>query len=107
MSNYGKAYDLVLSGKAPRRHGPRERVPQMRERYGMHTFGQSLLMARAPDRSRDQIRTGELAVSGEWRSGDDRLGPRTLPTRPLKNLHCPKLDRGLSRYSTTWTSEGC
>jgi hypothetical protein len=36
---YGKAYDLVLSGKARDAMDLEKESPQMRERYGMHTFG--------------------------------------------------------------------
>ena len=93
---YGKAYDLVLSGKArdamdleketgqdarPLRHahvrpGPADGPP--------------------PDRSRNAIRAGELAVGGERRSGDHAWDTHAANFGPLKNLHCPKLDRGLS-----------
>src|SRR5262249_17305533 len=43
---YGKAYDLVLSGRARDAMDLEKEPSQMRERYGLHTFGQSLLMAR-------------------------------------------------------------
>src|SRR3989441_7369098 len=43
---YAKAFDLVLSGKARDAMDLEKESPAMRERYGMHTFGQSLLMAR-------------------------------------------------------------
>ena len=36
---YGKAYDLVLSGKARDAMDPTKETPKTRERYGMHTFG--------------------------------------------------------------------
>src|SRR3989440_11560320 len=43
---YGKAYDLVLSGRARDAMDLEKEAPKVRERDGMHTFGQSLLMAR-------------------------------------------------------------
>jgi uncharacterized protein (DUF1501 family) len=70
--------------------------PTMRERYGMHTFGQSLLMARR------LIEAGTKFVQVNWPSVANG-NPETTAWdthaanfRPLKNLHCPKLDRGLS-----------
>src|SRR5262249_33842977 len=43
---YGKAYDLVLSGKTRNAMDLEKESSKMGERYGMHTFGQSMLMAR-------------------------------------------------------------
>src|SRR3954447_23945933 len=43
---YGKAYELVLSGKARDAMDLEKETMQMRDRYGRHTFGQSMLMAR-------------------------------------------------------------
>src|SRR5204862_5591704 len=69
---------------------------QMRERYGMHTFGQSLLM------SRRLIEAGTKFVQVNWPSvanGDPETtawDTHAANFAPLKNLHCPKLDRGLS-----------
>ena len=71
---YAKAYDLVLSGKARDAMDLEKEPPQVRERYGLHTFGQSLLMARRLIEAGTQVRSGELAFGGQWRSGDQRLG---------------------------------
>ena len=68
----------------------------MRERYGMITFGQSLLMARR------LIEAGTKFVQVNWPSvanGNaelDSWDTHASNFGPLKNLHCPKLDRGLS-----------
>ncbi len=59
---YGKAYDLVLSGKARDAMDLTKESPQMRERYGLHTFGQSLLMARR------LIEAGTRFVQVNWPS---------------------------------------
>src|SRR5947207_15655442 len=70
--------------------------PQTRERYGMHTFGQSLLMARR------LIDAGTRFVQVNWPSvanGDPETTAwetHAANFAPLKNRHCPKLDRGLS-----------
>ena len=59
---YGNAYDLVLSGKARDAMDLTKETPQMRERYGMHTFGQSVLMARR------LIEAGTKFVQVNWPS---------------------------------------
>ena len=64
---YGKAYDLVLSGKARDAMDLEKESPKMRERYGMHTFGQSLLMARR------LIEAGTRFVQVNWPSVDRGL----------------------------------
>src|SRR5262249_44493696 len=43
---YGKALGLVISGRARKAFDLTEEKPQMRERYGKNTFGQSCLLAR-------------------------------------------------------------
>src|ERR1700742_636179 len=69
---------------------------KVRERYGMHTFGQSLLMARR------LIEAGTKFVQVNWPSvanGDPEKtawDTHAANFGPLKNLHCPKLDRALS-----------
>jgi hypothetical protein len=93
---YGKAYDLVLSGRARDAMDLEKESAKMRERYGMHTFGQSLLMARR------LIEAGTRFVQVNWPSvanGDPETtawDTHAANFGPLKNLHCPKLDRGLS-----------
>src|SRR5438128_1098588 len=93
---YGKAYDLVLSGKTRDAMDLGKESPAVRERYGLHTFGQSLLMARR------LIQAGTKFVQVNWPSvanGDPETSAwdtHAANFRPLKNLHCPKLDRGLS-----------
>src|SRR5205085_9118680 len=43
---YGKAFDLVLSGKARTAFDLTKETAKMRDRYGRHTFGQAALTAR-------------------------------------------------------------
>src|SRR5205085_4680123 len=43
---YGKAFDLILSGKARSAFDLSKEPDKMRDRYGRHTFGQSALIAR-------------------------------------------------------------
>jgi hypothetical protein len=93
---YGKAFDLVLSGKARDAFDLEKEPDKVRERYGMITFGQSLLMARR------LIEAGTKFVQVNWPSvanGNaelDSWDTHASNFGPLKNLHCPKLDRGLS-----------
>jgi hypothetical protein len=93
---YGKAFDLVLSGKARDAFDLTKETDKVRERYGMTTFGQSLLLGRR------LIEAGTRFVQVNWPSvanGNaevDSWDTHAANFGPLKNLHCPKLDRGLS-----------
>jgi hypothetical protein len=93
---YGKALDLVLSGKARDAFDLSKEKPATRERYGLHTFGQGLLL------SRRLIEAGTRFVQMNWPSvangnaETDSWDTHAANFRPLKNLHCPKLDRALS-----------
>ncbi len=93
---YGKAFDLVLSGKARDAFDLTKEPDKMRERYGMTTFGQGLLL------SRRLIEAGTRFVQMNWpavANGNpevDSWDTHAANFGPLKNLHCPKLDRGLS-----------
>ena len=68
----------------------------MRDRYGRHTFGQGCLLARR------LIEAGTRFVQMNWPSvanGDpntDAWDTHAANFGPLRNLHCPKLDSGVS-----------
>ncbi|MEE2776300.1 MAG: DUF1501 domain-containing protein [Acidobacteriota bacterium] len=93
---YEKAYDLVLSGKARAAFDLEEEPEATRERYGRHTFGQSVLMARR------LIEAGTRFVQVNWpavANGNpevDAWDTHAANFGPLRNLHCPKLDQALS-----------
>lgn len=93
---YGKAFDLVLSGKARDAFDLTKEPDKVRERYGRTTFGQSLLLGRR------LIEAGTRFVQVNWPSvanGNaevDSWDTHAANFGPLKNLHCPKLDRSLS-----------
>jgi len=93
---YEKAYDLVLSGKARDSFDLAMEPDKTRDRYGRTTFGQSLLLARR------LIEAGTRFVQVNWPSvanGNpevDAWDTHAANFGPLKNLHCPVLDRGLS-----------
>lgn len=93
---YEKAYDLVLSGKARQAFDLEEEPSTVRERYGRTTFGQGALLARR------LIEAGTRFVQLNWpavANGNpeiDSWDTHAANFKPLKNLHCPVLDRALS-----------
>ena len=94
---YGKAYDLVLSGKARDAMDLEKESPaDARAVRPAHVRAEPAHGAPV-DRGGHEVRPGELALGGQRQSGDRPPGIRTRRTSGrLKNLHCPKLDRGLS-----------
>jgi uncharacterized protein (DUF1501 family) len=103
---YAKAIDLVLSGKARDAFDLGKEPDKVRDRYGMTTFGQSLLLARR------LIEAGTRFVQVNWpavANGNpeiDSWDTHAANFGPLKNLHCPKLDRGLSALLEDMHSRG-
>ncbi|HEX4795091.1 MAG TPA: DUF1501 domain-containing protein [Humisphaera sp.] len=90
-----KALELILSGRARKAFDLNEEPAEIRDRYGRHTFGQSLLMARR------LIEAGSRVVQVNWpavANGNptiDAFDTHASNFEPLKNLHCPKLDSGV------------
>jgi hypothetical protein len=90
-----KALELVISGRARKAFDLNEEKKETREKYGMHTFGQSCLLARR------LIEAGTRVVQVNWpavANGNptvDAFDTHAANFGPLKNLHCPKLDSGL------------
>jgi uncharacterized protein (DUF1501 family) len=93
---YQKAFDLVSSGRARNAFDLTQEPAKLRDRYGRHTFGQGLLLARR------LIEAGTRFVQMNWpavANGNptvDAWDTHAANFGPLKNLHCPKLDSGLS-----------
>jgi hypothetical protein len=93
---YGKAFELLLSGRARNAFDLTLEPDKVRDRYGRHTFGQSVLLARR------LIEAGTRFVEVTWPSvanGDPTStawDTHAANFGPLKNLHCPKLDSALS-----------
>ena len=93
---YAKAYDLVLSGKAREAFDLSKEPDKVRDRYGRTTFGQGALL------SRRLIEACTRFVQLNWPSvanGDPETtawDTHAANFGPLKNLHCPVLDRTLS-----------
>ena len=93
---YQKAYSLLLSGKARAAFDLEQEKSELRDKYGRTTFGQGLLLARR------LIEAGTRFVQVNWpavANGDptvDAWDTHAANFGPLKNLHCPVLDRSLS-----------
>jgi len=93
---YQKAFDLVSSGRARDAFDLSKEPDKLRDRYGRHTFGQGLLLARR------LIEAGTRFVQVNWpavANGNptiDAWDTHAANFGPLRNLHCPKLDSGLS-----------
>jgi hypothetical protein len=93
---YEKAFDLILSGRARDAFDLSKEDEKVRDRYGRHTFGQGCLLARR------LIEAGTRFVQMNWPSvanGDpntDAWDTHAANFGPLRNLHCPKLDSGVS-----------
>ena len=90
-----KALELVISGRARNAFDLEQEKPELRDKYGRHTFGQSLLLARR------LIEAGTRVVQVNWpavANGNptvDAWDTHAANFGPLKELHCPKLDSAL------------
>jgi len=95
-SYYQKAFDLVSSGRARDAFDLSKEPDVLRDAYGRHTFGQGCLLARR------LVEAGTRVVQMNWpavANGDptvDAWDTHAANFGPLRNLHCPKLDSGLS-----------
>jgi uncharacterized protein (DUF1501 family) len=93
---YEKAFDLVVSGKARDAFDLSNEPDKVRDRYGRTTFGQGALLARR------LIESGTRFVQLNWpavANGNpevDSWDTHAANFGPLRNLHCPVLDRALS-----------
>jgi hypothetical protein len=92
---YGKALELVLSGRARDAFDLRAEPDALRDRYGRNTFGQSCLLARR------LIEAGTRFVEVNWpsvaNSGDPhRWDHHTDLSRQIRQTSGPMLDAGLS-----------
>ena len=103
---YQKAYNLLLSGKARNAFDLEQEKPEIREKYGRTTFGQGALLARR------LVEAGTRFVQLNWpavANGDptvDAWDTHAANFGPLKNLHCPILDRTLSALLDDMSERG-
>jgi hypothetical protein len=93
---YGKALDLITSGKARDAFAIDREDDKMRERYGMNTFGQSLLLARR------LVEAGTRVVEVIWpkvaNSSDHSWDMHAGLTNRMKNQAGPMFDKGFSAF---------
>jgi hypothetical protein len=91
---YGKALGLVLSGRARNAFDLGKEKKEMREQYGMNTFGQSLLLARR------LIEAGTRFVEVNWpkvaNSDNHSWDVHEGLSARMKNQSAPMLDAGLA-----------
>ena len=105
-SYYQKAFDLVLSGRARDAFDLTKEPAKVRDRYGRHTFGQGCLLARR------LLEAGTRFVQMNWpavANGDpkvDAWDTHAANFGPLRDLHCPKLDSGLSALLEDFDQRG-
>ena len=103
---YQNAFDLVLSGKARNAFDLSLETDEMRDRYGRFTFGQGALMARR------LVEAGTRMVQLNWPSvanGDPETtawDTHAANFGPLRDLHCPKLDKSVSALLTDMDERG-
>jgi uncharacterized protein (DUF1501 family) len=103
---YQKAYSLLLSGKARNAFDLDAEKPEVRDKYGRTTFGQGALLARR------LVEAGTRFVQLNWpavANGEptiDAWDTHTANFGPLKNLHCPILDRTLSALLEDMSERG-
>ena len=101
-----KALELVISGRARNAFDLEAEKSELRDKYGRHTFGQSLLLARR------LIEAGTRVVQVNWpavANGNptvDAWDTHAANFGPLKDLHCPKLDSGLPTLLEDLDSRG-
>ena len=105
-SYYEKALDLVISGRARKAFDLEQEKPETRDRYGRHTFGQSLLMARR------LIEAGSRVVQVNWpavANGNTTVDAfdTHAETSAAEELHCPKLDQALPTLIADLRRAGC
>jgi Protein of unknown function (DUF1501) len=91
---YGKALGLVISGRARKAFDLGQEKKELREKYGMNTFGQSCLLARR------LIEAGTRFVEVNWpkvaNSDNHSWDVHTGLTARMKNQAAPMLDGALS-----------
>jgi hypothetical protein len=91
---YDKALGLVLSGKAREAFNLSAETPELRERYGKNTFGQSCLLARR------LVEAGTRVVEVNWpkvaNSDNHSWDVHSGLSERMKNQSAPMLDAGLS-----------
>ena len=101
---YEKALDLIISGKAREAFEMDREDSKMRERYGMNTFGQSLLLARR------LIEAGTRVVEVIWpkvaNSDNHSWDMHAGLTSRIKDQAAPMFDKGFTAFLEDLDSRG-
>jgi len=101
---YGKALGLVISGKARKAFTLSEEKKELREAYGLNTFGQSCLLARR------LVEAGTRFVEVIWpkvaNSDNHSWDVHVDLSKRMKNQAAPMLDAGLSTLITDLDQRG-
>ena len=101
---YERALNLVVSGRAREAFSLDRETPQMRERYGLNTFGQSCLLARR------LVEAGTKVVEVVWpkvANSDNHSWDHHLDlTKRMKDQSGPMLDNGFSALIDDMDSRG-
>ena len=83
------ALDMLTSGKVAQAFEIARETDEMRDRYGRHTFGQSLLLSRRLIQAGVPIVQANMGIVQTWDTHVDNLGR-------LKNALLPPLDQGIA-----------
>jgi len=101
---YDRALNLIVSGRARDAFSLDRESPEMRDRYGRHTFGQSCLLARR------LIEAGTRVVEVIWpkvaNSDNHSWDHHVELTKRMKDQSGPMLDQGLSALFDDLDSRG-
>ena len=101
---YERALNLVVSGRAREAFSLDRETPQMRERYGLNTFGQSCLLARR------LVEAGTKVVEVVWpkvaNSDNHSWDHHVDLTKRMKDQSGPMLDNGFSALIDDMDSRG-
>ena len=91
---YGRALDLVISGRARNAFDLKQETAKLRESYGLNTFGQSCILARR------LVEAGTRVVEVVWpkvaNSDNHSWDHHQGLTKRMKDQSGPMLDSGLS-----------
>lgn len=93
------ALDMLISGKVAQAFEIGRETDQMRERYGRHTFGQSLLLARRLLQAGVPIVQANMGIVQTWDTHVDNFGR-------LKNALLPPLDQGVAALLDDLQAQG-
>lgn len=93
------ALDMLTSGKVAQAFEIGRETDEMRERYGRHTFGQSLLLARRLLQAGVPIVQANMGIVQTWDTHVDNFGR-------LKDALLPPLDRGIAALLDDLKTQG-